>query len=143
MLTSSLNTAFAKHLCDLQDERASGLEATSANRQALHSQISCIRETINRILHEDTMLTKGIHTLFHDQGITIGSILTAIGLAISTLMLALTGSGGATPSLTPPQLSDKGGLREWVKKHLQTLGHVLAKLAAALPCIVALLSPGS
>ena len=81
----------AECLSDLQDERTSHLEATSANRQALHSQISCIRETINCILHEDTTLAERMCTLFCEQGIMISSILTAIGLAISTLVLALTG----------------------------------------------------
>ena len=62
------------------------------------------------------------------------SVLTAIGLAISTLVLALTGEGGSAPAAPP---SDKGGLKEWVKKHLESLGWALAKLtgkaAAALP----------
>ena len=129
----------AERLRDLQDERASRLEAASANRQALRSQINRVRETINSLLHEDSTLADRIRTLFREQGITIVSILTAIGMAISTLVLALTGSGGAAPSPTPPP-SDKGGLREWVKKHLQSLGRVLARLAgkasAALPGII-------
>ena len=129
----------AECLCALQDERASHLEATSASRQVLCSQISSIRETINCILHEDTTLAECIRTLFCEQGIMIASILTAIGLAISTLVLALTGgSSGSAPPTPPP--SDKGGLKEWVKKHLESLGRALAKLArkaaAALPGII-------
>ena len=80
-----------------------------------------------------------VRTLFREQGITIASILTAIGMAISTLVLALTGGGSGSPTPTPPA-PDKGGLKEWVKKHLQSLGRVLAKLAgkaaAALPGII-------
>ena len=87
-----------------------------------------MRETINRILHEDTTLAERIQTLFREQGVTIASILTAIGMAISTLVLALTGGGGVFPSPTPSP-PDKGGLKEWVKKHLQSLGQALAKLA--------------
>ena len=127
----------AEHLRELQDERAGHLEAASANRRALCYQISHIQETICHILNEDTTLADCIRTLFREQGITIASILTTIGLAISTLVLALTG-GGSAP-LTPPP-SDKGGLKEWVKKHLETLGWVLVKLAgkaaAALPSII-------
>ena len=78
--------------------------------------------------------------LFREQGITIASILTAIGMAISTLVLAVTG-GGSAPVPSPAQKpSDKGGVKEGVKKHLQALGHALAKLAgkaaAALPGII-------
>ena len=78
----------AERLRDLQDERASRLEAAAANRQALRSQIDRMRETISRILHEDTTLAQHIRTLFREHGITIASILAAIGMAISTLVLA-------------------------------------------------------
>ena len=131
----------AERLRDLQDERSARLEAASATKDALRSQISCIRETISRILHEDTTLAERVRTLFREQGVTLVSILTAIGMAISTLVLSLTGgaSGGSVTPPTPPP-SDKGGLREWAKKMLQALGRVLAKLAgkaaAGLPGII-------
>ena len=60
-------------------------------------------------------------------------------MAISTLVLAQTGGGGVSPSPTPSP-HDKGGLKEWVKKHLQSLWQALAKLAgkaaSALPGII-------
>ena len=61
-------------------------------------------------------------------------------MAISTLVLALTGGGaGGSPSPAPKQ-SDKGGVKEWINKHLQALGRALANLAgkaaAALPDII-------
>ena len=128
----------AEHLRDLQDERSARLEAASASKDALRSQISRIRETIGRVLNKDTTL---VRTLFREQGVTLVSILTAVGMAISTLVLALTGGGGTvTPPSPTPAPSDKGGLREWAKKTLQALGRVLAKLAgkaaAALPGII-------
>ena len=131
----------AERLRDLQDERSARLEAASASKDALRSQISRIRETIGRVLNEDTTLAERVRTLFHEQGVTLLSILTAVGMAISTLVLALTGGGGTvTPPSPPPAPSDKGGLREWAKNTLQALGRVLAKLAgkaaAALPGII-------
>lgn len=131
----------AERLLDLQDERSARLEAASASKDALRSQISRIRETIGRVLNEDTTLAERVRTLFREQGVTLVSILTAVGMAISTLVLTLTGGGGAvTPPSPPPAPSDKGGLREWAKKTLQALGRVLAKLAgkaaAALPGII-------
>ena len=121
-------------------ERQARLEALSTNKAALRSQINRIRETIRRLLYEDTTLAERIRTLFREQGITIVSILTAIGMAISTLVLALTGGGvGGTPS-PAPRPPDKGGVREWVKKQLHALGCALANLAgkaaAALPGII-------
>ena len=127
----------------LEDEMTTHRENASGNREALRSQISRIRETLHRILHEDKTLAERIKTLFREQGITIASILTAIGMTISTLVLALTGgsgSGAAPPQPTPPQPPDKGGIKEWLKKHLRSLGRILAKLAdkaaAALPGII-------
>ena len=131
----------AERLRDLQDGRSARLEAASASKDALRSQISRIQETIGRVLNEDTTLAERVRTLFREQGVTLVSILTAVGMAISTLVLALTGGGGTvTPPSPPPAPSDKGGLREWAKKTLQALGRVLAKLAgkaaAALPGII-------
>ena len=131
----------AERLRNLQDERASRLEAASSTREALRSQISRIRETLHRILHEDKTLAERIKTLFREQGITIASILTALGMTISTIVLALTGgSGGGAAPPQPPQPPGKGGVKEWLKKHLQSLGRILTKLAgkaaAALPGII-------
>ena len=127
-------------LSDIELERQARLEAISTNKAALRSQINRIRETIRRLLHEDKTLAKHIRTLFREQGISNVSILTAIGMAISTLVLALTcGGAGGTPS-PAPRPPDKGGVREWVKKQLQALGRALANLAdksaEALPGII-------
>ena len=85
----------------LGDETASRLEAALASREALRSQINHMQETINHLLHEDTTPADHIRTLFREQGITIASILTAIGMTISTLVLALTGGGGGAPTPAP------------------------------------------
>ena len=127
-------------LSDIELERQARLETISTNQAALRSQVSRIRETIRRLFHEDKTLAKRIQTLFREQGITIVSILTAIGMAISTLVLALTGGGSAPVPSPAPKPSDKGGVKEWIKKHLQALGRALASLAgkaaAALPGII-------
>ena len=134
-------------LSDIELERQARLEALSMNRAALRSQINRIRETIRRLLHEDKTLAERIRNLFREQGITIASILTAIGMTISTLVLSVTGGGSAPVPSPAPKLSDKGGVKEWIKKHLQALGHALANLAgkaaAALPESSGPLSLGS
>ena len=94
------------------------------------------------MLNEDKTLGEKIKTLFREQGITIASILTAIGMTtiVKSIQLALTGGGGGSSPPAPKPPADKQGLKEWVKKHLQALGRVLAKLAgkaaAALPGII-------
>lgn len=129
-------------LSDKQLERDARIEAASTIKEDLRGQLSRIRETLTRVLEGDKTLAERIRTLFREQGITIASVLTAIGMAISTLVLALTGGGSTVtpPAPTPTPPSDKGGIREWAKKTLQALGRALANLAgkaaAALPGII-------
>ena len=78
----------------MRSERDAHLEATAATASSLRSQISRIKETIDRILNGDTTLAQKLQTLFREQGVIILIILTTIGLTISTLVLALTGGGG-------------------------------------------------
>ena len=75
-----------RRLKNLQEEREARLEVLSFNRNQLRSQVSRIRETIQTILHEDTTLMERLRTLFREQGITIFSVLTAIGMTISTVV---------------------------------------------------------
>ena len=67
------------------------------------------------ILYRDTTLGERIQALFREQGITIVSIITAIGMAISTLLFVITGGAGGVPSPPSPP-TDKDGLEDWVKE---------------------------
>ena len=55
-------------------------------------------------------------------------------MAISTLVLALTGGGGIAQAPKPP---DESGVKEWVKNALgRALANLAGKAAAALPGII-------
>ena len=54
---------------------------------------------IAKVLDKDTSLGEKIRTLFREQGITIASIFTAIGMAIGVLVEALLPGGGAAMAL--------------------------------------------
>ena len=108
-------------------------------------QINQIKESIMKFLDKETgTLGDRIRTLFKEQGITIVSILTALGMAIGVLVEALL--GGPTVSTTtsgssPADGGDKkGGAREWIKNKLKALSSLLGKLAAkagaSLPGII-------
>jgi len=123
-----------------RDERASRLEVSAVNREALRSQISRIRETVERVLNKDTTLAERLRTLFREQGVTIASVLTALGFIVSTIVLAIQsalGGGWPAPAPTP---SGRDGVTDWVKKQLKTLASWLKalaeKAAAALPGII-------
>ena len=59
----------------------------------LKNQIMSFKETIAKVLDKDTSLGEKIRSLFREQGITIDSILTAIGMAIGVLVEALLPGG--------------------------------------------------
>ena len=124
---------------NLEDERDARLEAASANKEELRGQINRIKETINKVLKEDTTLRERLKTLFKEQGITIVSILTAIGMIIGVIVEAVIPTTGGTGT-TPPKPPSKEGVKDWVKKQLQNLARLLANLAgkaaAALPGVI-------
>ena len=108
-------------------------------------QINQIRESITKFLDKETgTLGERIRTLFKEQGITIVSILTAVGMTIGVLIEALLGGPSAsapTSGSTPADGGDKkGGAREWIKNKLKALSQLLGKLAdkalASLPGII-------
>ena len=106
------------------------------------NQIYQIRESIMKFLDKETgTLGERIRTLFKEQGITIVSILTAVGMTIGVLIEALLGgTSTSTPTPQSTTTSDKkGGAREWIKNKLKALSSLLGKLAAkagaALPGI--------
>ena len=113
-------------------------------------QINQIRESITKILDKETStLGERIRTLFKEQGITIVSILTAVGMAIGVLIEALLG-GPSTSTPTPQSTTTsekKGGAREWIKNKLKALSQLLGKLAdkalASLPGIIGSIFYGS
>ena len=108
-------------------------------------QINQIRGSITKFLDKETgTLGERIRTLFKEQGITIVSILTAVGMTIGVLIEALLGGptvSTATSGSTPADGGDKkGGAREWIKNKLKALSQLLGKLAdkalASLPGII-------
>ena len=106
-------------------------------------QINQIKESITKFLDKEMgTLGERIRTLFKEQGITIVSILTAVGMAIGVLIEALLGGPSAsTPKSGGTSGGDKkGGAREWIKNKLKALSQLLGKLAdkalASLPGII-------
>ena len=83
-----------------------------------------------------------IRTLFKEQGITIVSILTAIGMAVGVLIEAvLAGPSASNPKSGGTSGGDKkGGAKEWIKSKLKALSQQSGKLAdkvlASLPGII-------
>ena len=132
-----------KRIDALNDELATRQESINLLKGRLKNQIMSFKETIATVLDKDTSLGEKIRTLFREQGITIASILMAIGMAIGVLVEALLPGGGGAAATSgggePPPKDDKG-LKEWVRSKLKALESLLGKLgmkaAVALPGII-------
>ena len=127
----------------LRDELNERNEEIDILKGEASKQINQIRGSITKFLDKETgTLGERIRTLFKEQGITIVSILTAVGMAIGVLIEALLGG----PSASAPESGGtsggdtKGGAREWIKNKLKALLQLLGKLAdkalASLPGII-------
>ena len=126
-----------------QDEQKAISDQIRILKGRYSNQIYQIRESIMKFLDKKTgTLGERIRTLFKEQGITIVSILTALGMTLGVLIEALLGGSSTTSTSTPQSIttSDKKGAREWIRNKLKALSQLLGKLAAkagaALPGII-------
>ena len=125
-----------------QDEQKAISDQIRILKGRYSNQIYQIRESIMKFLDKETELGQRIRTLFKEQGITIVSILTALGMTLGVLIEALLGGPSASaPTSQSTTTSDKkGGAREWIKNKLKALSQLLGKLAdkalASLPGII-------
>ena len=102
----------------LQDEQKAINDQICILKGRYSNQIYQIRELIKKFLDKETgTLGERIRTLFKEKGITIISILTALGMTLGVLIEALLGGPNtSTPTLQSTTTSDeKCGVREWIK----------------------------
>ena len=133
-----------KRIDALDDELATRQESIDLLKGRLKNQITSFKETIAKVLDKDTSLGEKIRTLFREQGITIASILTAIGMAIRVLVEVLLPGSGAGAAMASgggePPPKDEKGLKGWIRNKLKALASLLGKLgmkaAEALPGII-------
>ena len=126
-----------------QDEKKAINDQIRILKGRYSNQIYQIRESIMKFLDKETgTLGERIRTLFREQGITIVSILTALGMTLGVLIEALlVGPSTSSPTSGGTSGGDKkGGAREWIKNKLKDLLQLLGKLAdkalASLPGII-------
>ena len=131
-----------RHRIDrLNDDLSVRQESINLLKGRLTNQITSFKESIAKVMDKNTSLVEKIRTLFHEQGITVTSILTTIGMAISVLVEALLPGfweGGGTACKLPPK--DEAGVKEWVRNKLKALSSLLGRFGVkaqeALPGII-------
>ena len=128
-----------------QDEQKAMNDQIHILKGRCSNQIYQIRESIMKFLDKVTgTLGERIRTLFKEQGITIVSILTALGMTLGVLIEALLGgpSTSTSTSQSTTTSNKKGGAREWINNKLKALSQLLGKLAdkalTSLPEIIGL-----
>ena len=119
----------------LRDELNERNEEIDILKGEASKQINQIRGSITKFLDKETgTLAERIRTLFMEQGITIVSILTAVGMAIGVLIEALLGGPSVSTTTNTSGSSSGssrkgGGAKEWIKNKLKALLQLLGKLA--------------
>ena len=106
-----------------QDEQKAISDQIRILKGRYSNQIYQIRESIMKFLDKETgTLGERIRTLIKEQGITIISILTALGMALGVLIETLLGgpSVSATTSQSTTTSDKKDGAREWIKKQIKS-----------------------
>ena len=120
-----------KRIDTLNDELVTRQESINLLKGRLKNQITSFCKTIAKVLDKDSSLGEKIRTLFREQGITIASILTSIGMAIGVLVEALLPGGGGAAAASgggEPPPKDEEGLKEWVRSKLKVLASLLGRL---------------
>ena len=80
--TDEQRQLYRDRLDDLNTEKQARLEILSQNRKDLQTQVARIKQTLEKVLDQNTSLAERICTLFCEQDITIFSILTAFSITI-------------------------------------------------------------
>ena len=128
---------YRDRLDDLNTEKQARLEILLQNRKDLQTQVSRIKQTIEKVLDKDASLAERIGTLFKEQGTTIISILTALSMTIATIVLAIEGvfgGGSRGARRSPPK--GRGTLKKWLERLAEALKRLAGKAAEALPGII-------
>ena len=134
--TDEQTQLYRNRLDDLNTEKQARLEILSQNRKDLQTQVAKINQTPENVLDQNTSLVERILTLFREQGITMFSILTALSITISTIVLAITGAsrGGRGIGVSPTKV--EGVLKKWLDRLADALKRLAGKAIEALPAIV-------
>ena len=121
---------------DLNTKKQARLEILSQNRKDLQTQVARIKQTLEKVLDKNTSLAERLRTVFREQGITIFSILTALSMTISAIVLAITGAFGGDGGTGGSPPKDKGVLKKWLDRLVDALKRLLGKAVEALPAII-------
>lgn len=93
------------YIQDLKTAQQARLQILSQSQRDVHTQFLRIKQTIEKVLDKYKPMIERNRTLFCEEGATIISILTALSMTISTVVLAIKdvfwGEGSSGTGLSP------------------------------------------
>ena len=135
--TDEQRQLYRDRLDDLNTEKQTRLEMLSQNGKDLQTQVAKIKQTTEKVLDKNKSFVERIRTLFREQDIIIFSIMTALSMTISAIVLAITGVFGGVgrgAGGSPPK--DEEVLKKWLDRLENALKRLAGKAVEALPAIV-------
>ena len=123
-------------LDDLNTEKQARLEILSQKWKHLQTQVTRIKQTLEKVFDKDTLFPEKTHILICEQIITLISTLSAFLAGIATIVLFVIcdiGKGRGTGS-PPPKY--KGALKKWLERLADALKRLAGKAVETLPAIV-------
>ena len=120
---------------ELKTEQKLRLEILSQAPKKFQTQVTRIKQIIEKDLNKNQSSAEGIRTFFREQGTTVVSIFTTIFMSISTIFLAITGvfgGGGGLASSGSSPSKDEEALKMWLSKLVDVLKRFAGKTVEAL-----------
>ena len=139
--TDEQRQLYRDRLDDVNTEKQAKLEIMLQNRKGLQTQVATIKQTLEKVLDQNTSLAEGTRTLFREKGITIFSILTTLSMTISTIALVIIGfledeAVGKGEGTGGSPTKDEGILKKWLDRLADALKRLAGKAVEALSAIV-------
>ena len=135
--TDEQRQLYRDRLDNFNNEKQERLEILSKNLKDLQTQVARIRQTLEKVLGQNTSLAERIRILFREQGVTIFSLLTVFSMTISTIVFAIVGIFGGGGRGTGGSLpKDEGILKKWLGRLSDALKRLAGKAVEALPAII-------
>ena len=118
------------------DELDQDLLETARNRERL-GKLAKIKAGLERLFNKHATLKRILERIFSREGLTIASIITAIGAIIASIVSIMTGGASA---IAGGGAGGGGGVKNWITKHLKNFAKLLSKLGEkiliAIPGII-------
>ena len=114
------------------------------NRKNIQTQVARIKQPLEKVLDQNKSLAERVRTSFHEQGITIFSVLTAFLMTISIIVLTITdfyrgrvrGGRGGEEGEGYYLSKNEGVLNKLLNRLADALKRLAGKAITALPTIV-------